>query len=157
MIQLTNKIKIIKFLVCIKFILFNISPVFAEENQDGTYLKILTDSETYIFKIKLADNKSKRELGMQGKKSLGKREGMLFDFKASKVVNMWMKNTSIPLDMLFIRSDGVIDEIITNTTPFSLKVITSKNKVSAVLEINGGTTKKLKIKRGNHIKHNMFR
>jgi uncharacterized membrane protein (UPF0127 family) len=84
--------------------------------------------------------------------SLPKNNAMLFIFEESQVIEMWMKNTVIPLDMLFIDKNNVITKIVTNTTPFSLVMISSKNPVNRVLEINAGLSDKLGIKVGKVVK-----
>jgi uncharacterized membrane protein (UPF0127 family) len=82
--------------------------------------------------------------------------GMLFDFKADAPVAMWMRNTLIPLDMLFITRDGRIANIAERTVPYSETSIPSKGPVRAVLEVNGGTAARLKIRPGDRVDHPMF-
>jgi uncharacterized membrane protein (UPF0127 family) len=82
---------------------------------------------------------------------------MLFDFKQDQMVAMWMKNTYIPLDMMFIRADGTIARIAENTEPLSERIISSGSPVRAVLEVIGGTARKLGIAAGDRVAHPMFR
>lgn len=82
--------------------------------------------------------------------------GMLFDFAKSGPVSMWMKNTLIPLDMLFIRSDGTIATIAERTVPHSLVPIESGEPVLAVLELNGGVCARLGIREGDKALHPLF-
>lgn len=77
--------------------------------------------------------------------------GMLFDFGRSTPVSMWMKNTYIPLDMIFISEEGTVRRIAENTTPLSTDIISSNSRVRYVLEVNAGTAKKVKLKPGDHI------
>jgi len=81
---------------------------------------------------------------------------MLFDFQASGPVAMWMKNTYLPLDMLFIRADGSIAKIAADTEPLSTKVIPSNEPVLSVLELNAGTAARLKLHAGDRVEHPMF-
>ena len=81
---------------------------------------------------------------------------MLFDFKVDQPVYMWMKNTLIPLDMVFIRADGSIARIAAMTTPLSTETISSGEPVRAVLEIGGGEARRLGLKAGDRIAHPMF-
>ena len=81
---------------------------------------------------------------------------MLFDFGPEQDISMWMKNTYIPLDMLFIRGDGQIHRIEANTEPHSERVISSDGKVRAVLEVIAGTVKRLGVKPGDRVIHPMF-
>jgi uncharacterized membrane protein (UPF0127 family) len=82
---------------------------------------------------------------------------MLFDFKRDLNVTMWMKNTYIPLDMIFIRSDGRIHRIAENTVPESEQIIAAGGSVRAVLEVIGGTSRKLGIRPGDRVAHPIFR
>ena len=82
--------------------------------------------------------------------------GMLFIYPAPQVLTMWMKNTYLPLDMLFIASDGRIVQIVQRTVPRSLQIISSGEIAIAVLEVNGGTVSRLKIKKGARVKRPAF-
>ena len=81
---------------------------------------------------------------------------MLFIYPRSHRVAMWMKDTLLPLDMLFVRSDGVIDSVVERTTPMSLAPIRSKGDVQGVVEVNAGTVKRLQIKAGDRVIHEVF-
>jgi uncharacterized membrane protein (UPF0127 family) len=83
--------------------------------------------------------------------------GMLFDFGEVRSVQMWMKDTLIPLDMIFIRSDGTIARVTANAEPYSTRVLPSGEPVRAVLEINAGLAAKYGIKPGALVTHPMFR
>ena len=83
-------------------------------------------------------------------------QGMLFIYPFNQQVTMWMKNTQIPLDMIFINTNGDIEDIIRMTIPNSLTRLTTKNKVKAVLEINGGLSKYLKINKGDKVIYPIF-
>jgi uncharacterized membrane protein (UPF0127 family) len=82
---------------------------------------------------------------------------MLFDFGGSEPVAMWMQNTYIPLDMLFIRADGTVARIAENTAPLSTRTIPSGEPVLSVLEINGGVSRQLGIKPGDKVEHALFK
>lgn len=84
------------------------------------------------------------------------RHGMLFDFKQPLIIRMWMKNTLIPLDMLFIDSDGTIVHIAQNAQPHSEKIIAAPQKALAVLEIGGGEAQRLGIAIGDRVSHPVF-
>lgn len=117
-------------------------------------LLILNEKETQIaeFKIAIADNDEKKMYGLMNLNNLPKDQGMLFPFFRSAVIAMWMKNTRIPLDMIFINSDNVIANIKHNATPYSIEIISSEKEVNKVLEINGGLASKLGIKTGQKVK-----
>lgn len=90
------------------------------------------------------------------RKSLAPDAGMLFDFHTPDFQTFWMKNTVIPLDMIFIRADGRILRIAENTVPLSETLVPSGGPVRAVLEVIGGTAKKLGIAPGDRVTHPIF-
>jgi uncharacterized membrane protein (UPF0127 family) len=103
------------------------------------------------FKIWVADRLSRQEQGLMFVRKLEDHTGMLFVYPSDQHLSMWMKNTLIPLDMLFIRSDGTISHIAANTTPQSLDIIEAPGRERAVLELDGGTTERLGIRVGDRI------
>ena len=82
--------------------------------------------------------------------------GMLFDFKRDRMVSMWMRNTFIPLDMLFLSAEGEVVTIAENTVPHSEKTVSSRVRVRAVLELAAGTVQRLAVKPGDKVTHEMF-
>ena len=110
------------------------------------------DRKIAKFHIAIANTKEKKAYGLMNLDYLPKDFGMLFTFSPSQVVNMWMKNTLIPLDMIFIDADNEISSIEKNATPHSLDLISSKRQVVMVLEINSGLAKKLRLKVGQKIR-----
>lgn len=120
-------------------------------------LFIESGGQRHRFAIEMADSDERRALGLMYRTSLPADAGMLFDFKVDQPVAMWMRNTRIPLDMLFIARDGRIVNIAERTVPFSETSIPSKGPVRAVLELNGGTSARLGIKPGDRVSHPMFK
>ena len=90
------------------------------------------------------------------REKLGAYDGMLFDFYQDAPVSFWMKNTLIPLDMVFIAGDGTIKHVHANAVPMSTDTIPSEFPVRAVLDINGGSARLLGIKPGDTVKHPIF-
>jgi uncharacterized membrane protein (UPF0127 family) len=119
-------------------------------------LVIDTKRAALKFDVELALNDSQRARGLMFREKLGPYEGMLFDFYQEAPVSFWMKNTLIPLDMLFIAGDGTIRHIHANATPLSTDSIPSEYPVRAVLEINGGSARLLGIKPGDKVRHPIF-
>ncbi len=116
-------------------------------------LQIFEDSNTVAeFMVAIADNDAKREYGLMNLGALGRKHGMLFVFDHNQVINMWMKNTKIPLDMIFIDENDVIVNIKENATPQSLEVISSGKKARKILEINGGLSQSFGIKIGQKLR-----
>ncbi len=120
-------------------------------------LEIASKTGVHHFAVEFAATPEQTSRGLMFRKELPDGHGMLFDFKRDGEVSMWMKNTLIPLDMLFIRSDGRIHRIAENTVPHSLTPIPSGGPVRAVLEIAGGTSRKLGIAAGDRVAHPLFR
>jgi uncharacterized membrane protein (UPF0127 family) len=117
-------------------------------------LQILDQKQKQVaeFMVAIADDDYKKMYGLMNLNHLPKENGMLFPFFTSQVITMWMKNTRIPLDMLFIDSDDKIANIKTNAEPYSLEIISSKVEVKKVLEINANLVEKFHIKVGQSIK-----
>jgi hypothetical protein len=109
------------------------------------------------FKVEVARNDADRAQGLMFRRSMPADQGMLFDFVRVEPVSMWMQNTYLPLDMLFIRADGTIARIAANTEPLSTRTIPSGEPVLAVLELNAGTAAKLGIKPGDRVEHPVFK
>ena len=119
-------------------------------------LVIVTATREIKFDVDLATNDTERAHGLMFRKQLGAYEGMLFDFFKEMPVSFWMKNTLIPLDMVFIAGDGTIKHVHANAVPMSTDTIPSQYPVRAVLEINGGSAALLGIKPGDKVKHAIF-
>jgi uncharacterized membrane protein (UPF0127 family) len=116
-------------------------------------LEIVTRDGVHVFQVELAVTDQQRSQGLMYRRELPDGRGMLFDFKADTPVTMWMKNTYISLDMIFIRSDGRIHHIAQNTTPESERVISSNGAVRFVLEVIAGTARKYGIAPGDRVAH----
>ena len=123
---------------------------------DDTMLEIVTQSGVHVFSVEMAKTDEERQKGLMFRKELPEGTGMLFDFKPDQNVSMWMRNTLIPLDMLFINGDGTIRRIAENTEPLSERTIPSGGPVRGVFEVIGGTAKKLGIKAGDKVAHPLF-
>ena len=119
-------------------------------------LVVVTASREIKFEVELALNDAERSRGLMYREKLGPYDGMLFDFHQDAPVSFWMKNTLIPLDMVFIAGDGTIKHVHANAVPLSTDAIPSQFPVRAVLEINGGSARLLGIKPGDKVKHPIF-
>ncbi|MDQ1186135.1 DUF192 domain-containing protein [Agrobacterium larrymoorei] len=125
----------------------------AQETFPSEKLEIIsTAGKTQTFTVEVANSDSQRQQGLMFRKSMSDDHGMLFDFKEDRDVMMWMKNTFIPLDMLFISKAGKITHIHTNAVPHSEDIISSNGPVRYVLELNGGAAKKLGITVGDTVR-----
>jgi uncharacterized protein len=119
-------------------------------------LEIASKTGVHAFQVEMAVTPEEKERGLMFRRELPEGHGMLFDFQFDQNVAFWMKNTYIPLDMLFIRADGRILRIAENTEPLSERNIPSGGPVRAVLEVIGGTAKKLGIAAGDRVGGSIF-
>lgn len=114
-------------------------------SEEVTVATIAAAGATHKFNVEVARTKEEQARGLMFHTSLPEGGGMIFPFKKPRIASFWMKNTMIPLDMIFIRADGSIDRIAENTIPESLEPVVSGGEVSAVLELAGGTATRLGI------------
>ena len=99
----------------------------------------------YFFDIYVASSRPQQMRGLMNVRELPEMTGMIFVYRQAEIHSMWMKNTYIPLDMLFIRGDGTVSSVAANTVPLTLDSVASIEPVNYVLELNGGVTAKLGI------------
>jgi hypothetical protein len=119
-------------------------------------LEIYSGEKRHRFTIELAVTPEQKMRGLMFRKHLDPDKGMLFDYGSSLEISMWMKNTYIPLDMVFIDEKGRIAHIVERTIPMSEEYIGSDGFIRAVLELNGGTVSRLGIKLGDQVAHEIF-
>ncbi|MDB5627389.1 MAG: hypothetical protein JWR73_3191 [Tardiphaga sp.] len=124
---------------------------------DTEPLEIVTKSGVQVFAVEMARTEEQKTTGLMYRKELADGRGMLFDFSPEQQISMWMKNTFIPLDMIFIRADGRILRIAENTVPQSLSIISSGGPAKGVLEVIGGTARKYGIAVGDRVAHPLFK
>ena len=123
---------------------------------DGS-LRIHTgDGKVHVFSVELARTDAEREYGLMNRPSMAADHGMLFDFGKDEPIYMWMKDTLIPLDMIFIDRSGKIVGIAARAVPESTEIIPSPGPIRAVLEVNGGVADRLGLKIGDRVEHPMF-
>lgn len=120
-------------------------------------LQIATpDARLHRFNIWIADDDQHRARGLMFVRQLSADDGMLFIYEEPHPVAMWMKNTFIPLDMLFVAADGKVMRVVANTEPQSLKTIESGGAALGVIELPAGTAERLKITPGAQVMHPAF-
>lgn len=110
----------------------------------------------YQIDAQVAATPEQRQTGLMFRKEMPQSEGMVFVFEQSSPQCFWMKNTLIPLDMIFIAADGTVKHVHANAVPLSTDTVPSRYPVRAVLEINGGSAALLGIKPGDKVKHPIF-
>lgn len=106
---------------------------------------------THRFQVWIADTPQRAAQGLMFVRDLPESEGMVFPLAPPRVENMWMKNTYIELDMLFVGSDGRVSKIIEHAVPLSLNTLSSDAPVAAVLELKGGAVQHLHLQRGDRV------
>lgn len=120
-------------------------------------LTIVTSSGRHAFQVEVMRTPDQRARGLMHRQFMPADRGMLFDFKQVEPVAMWMQNTYISLDMLFIRADGTVARIAERAEPLSTRTIPSGEPVLSVLELNAGIAEKLGIKPGDKVEHPLFK
>ena len=119
-------------------------------------LAVVTERGRFSFTVEMAVTEAQRQRGLQHRNALAPDAGMLFDFGNLQPASMWMKNTLIPLDMIFVAGDGRVVNVAARNRPASLAVIRSAGAVRAVLEVNAGTAGRLGVEAGSLILHPLF-
>jgi uncharacterized protein len=119
-------------------------------------LEIVSKTGVHTFGVEMAVTPEQQMTGLMFRRELPEGQGMLFDFGHEQPASFWMKNTYIPLDMIFIRGDGRILRIAEHTVPLSEALVPSGGPVRAVLEVIAGTAKKFGIAPGDRVAHPIF-
>jgi len=136
-------------------------PLPAAAQQDVVFPESTLEIETrsgarHRFRIELAETDPLRQRGLMFRNEMAPDAGMLFTYKRDRVISMWMANTYLPLDMLFIESNGRISRIVENTIPLSRESISSRKRARGFLELNAGTARRLGLSVGDRVIHERF-
>ena len=145
-------------LACFLWLTFQ-SAAFSENAQISKLepVTVASDESVTMFTAEIADTEELRQRGLMFRHILPEDKAMLFDYGKPRPVAMWMKNTNISLDMLFIREDGTIAAIAENTVPQSLDTISVQEPVRGVLEMTAGTVKRLGLRPNDRVYHRIFK
>jgi uncharacterized protein len=120
-------------------------------------LKLHTAGGVHVINTEITESQEEKAMGLMFRTSLADNAGMLFFYEPPQDVTMWMRNTYIPLDMVFIRADGIVHRIEAWTQPFSESIISSGADVAACLELAGGAAERLGLKPGDRVEHALFK
>jgi uncharacterized protein len=119
-------------------------------------LMLVTARGEHAFEVEIASTPEEKAMGLMFRTSLDDKAGMLFPYSPPQEATMWMRNTYISLDMVFIRADGTVHRIEQRTEPFSERVIASGGDVAAVLELRAGIAERVGLKPGDRVRHPLF-
>ena len=120
-------------------------------------LQIVTAGGPHTFQVEIADNDASRERGLMYRRFMPSDHGMLFEFPANAPEAFWMKNTYIPLDMIFLSPAGAVTNIVAGAEPLSERIIPSGPPCAAVLELNAGVAASIGLKVGDSVRHPFFK
>jgi uncharacterized protein len=131
------------------------STVMAKMRREMLTLK--TAAAEHIIDIEIAETMEEKALGLMFRTAVPDNTGMLFPYGDPQDITMWMRNTYVSLDMVFIRADGIVHRVAARTEPLSEKIISSEGNVSAVLELGAGAAERLGLKPGDLVRHKIFK
>jgi uncharacterized protein len=120
-------------------------------------LTLITAQARHAIDVEITETPEEMQRGLMFRTHLAEKAGMLFTYDEPREVTMWMENTHIPLDMVFIRADGIVHRIQAWTEPFSRATISSRGNVLACLELAGGAAERLGLKPGDRVEHAAFK
>ncbi len=146
-----------RYLLGIAVTFFLTLHAFAQEPPKIEQITIVTAQASTMIQAEIADTDDLRERGLMFRHIMPPDHAMLFDFGKPRPAAMWMKNTYMSLDMIFVREDGTIAAIAENTVPKSLDTISVQEPVEGVIELAAGTVKKLGIHQNDKVFHRIFK
>jgi uncharacterized protein len=146
-----------QFWAALSLLLIAISIVAPARGEGFEPLQIATSTGTHAFQVEIAKDEASRARGLMERRYMPADRGMLFEFDREAPVAFWMKDTYIPLDMVFIARTGVVTRIVANAEPLSERSIPSGGPSAAVLELDGGTAAAIGLKVGDKVRHPFFR
>lgn len=148
---------IARFLTGLLAVLFLLTAGWSVHALPRDIIVIRASDGNYRFNVELAATEAERAQGLMFRKELPTNAGMLFLYDRDQAVTFWMRNTYLPLDMVFIAADGKITQIVKNTKPLSENLIPSYTYIRAVLELNAGITNRYGIRVGDRVDYKAFR
>lgn len=143
------------FIFLFAFVVFA-APARADEPIRQEIVAVTADGTKHVIHAEIADTDEERAQGLMFRTEMAEDHGMLFVFPAMRPLGFWMRNTLIPLDMIFIKDDGVIHHIHANAKPQDETIIPSQGPVSRVLELNGGAAERMGIKPGDRLYNEVY-
>jgi uncharacterized membrane protein (UPF0127 family) len=120
-------------------------------------LKLITAQGEHVINIEVTESQAEKAQGLMFRTHMADNAGMLFHYETPQEITMWMRNTYIPLDMVFIRGNGVVHRIEAHTVPMSEAIVASGGDVTACLELAGGAAARLGLRPGDRVEHAFFK
>jgi uncharacterized membrane protein (UPF0127 family) len=120
-------------------------------------LKLVTAQGEHVIDTEVTETPAEKAQGLMFRTQLADKAGMLFFYETPQEITMWMRNTYIPLDMVFIRADGIVHRIEAYTEPLSENIVASRGDVTACLELAGGAAGRLGLRPGDRVEHRFFK
>jgi uncharacterized protein len=145
-----------RVIVCLLLLATLCGPIDARA-QKLERLEFVTGGGVHAFSVQIADSEVAREIGLMNRRFMPADRGMLFEFAREEPVAFWMKNTYIPLDIIFIRRDGAVLSIAANAEPLSETTIPSGGPCIGVVELNGGAAASIGLQPGDKVRHPFFK
>ncbi len=150
-------LKFVLFAVFAGTILLGARSAAAQESAKREPLVIVTSSGEHKFNVEIAATREDQARGLMFRRSMAPENGMLFVYPESQYVSMWMRNTFLSLDMVFILPDGRVHRVEKMTEPHSERIIESGARIGAVLELVAGTAERIKLKPGDQVRNSFFK
>ena len=156
---MTNRLRRKSITVCYLIIIISVGLLVASSSARAqaaiefgrASLIIETSKGAHSFNVEVAESDTQRARGLMFRTEMAPDAGMIFLYRRDRILKMWMANTYLPLDMLFIAADGQVVHIAENTIPLSRATISSRRRARAVLELNAGTASRLDISVGDRV------
>lgn len=143
-------------LICCLAVMMMLAAWPADAKMRRDQLVLVTAGGEQVIDIEVAQTVEEKALGLMYRRSVPEKTGMLFPYEGPQEITMWMRNTYVSLDMIFIRADGVVHRIESHTEPLSERTIASRGNVTAVLELAAGASERLGLKPGDKVLHSHF-
>lgn len=157
LLRFLNQTKILVLCACITAASFGCGTAVALEPAKRESLTLVTQTGPHKFDVEIAATRAQQSRGLMYRRSMNPAHGMLFAYNEPQYISMWMRNTYISLDMVFILPNGRIHRIETMTEPHSERIIESGSQISAVLELLAGTAARINLKAGDKVLHPHFK
>jgi len=142
---------------CLAVVMLAYGGAFAQEPAKRSSLTLVTETGAHKFDVEIAATRAEQAKGLMFRRAMKPAHGMLFVYDDAQYVSMWMRNTYISLDMVFILPNGRVHRVEQMTEPHSERIIESGDRISAVLELLAGTANRIKLKAGDKVLHPRFK